>query len=89
MQAPDYTQWHGNYDLAKNWYGEYVPELEEVIEMGKHSNNKEAGKLAGELEILLAQIMNDDNHKWSSGKEDPAAKADRAKRSKEFTDRYK
>jgi len=88
MQAPDYVQWHGNYDLAKNWYGEYVPELEEVIEMGKHGNN-DAKKLAGELENMLTQIMNDENHKWSSGKEDPAAKAERAKRAKEFTDRYK
>ena len=32
MQAPDYTQWHGNYDLARNFYGEYVPELRELIE---------------------------------------------------------
>ncbi len=89
MQAPDYTQWHGNYDLAKNWYGEYVPELEEVIEMGKHSDKSDAKKFAGELEIMLAQVMNDENHKWSSGNEDPAAKADRAKRAKEFRDRYK
>jgi len=88
MQAPDYTQWHGNYDLAKNWYGEYVPELEEVIEMGKHSENGDAKKLAGELETMLAEVMNDENHKWSSGKEDPKAKAERDRRGKEFRDKY-
>ncbi len=89
MQAPDYTQWHGNYDLARNWYGSYVPELKEVIDMGKLSNNDEAKKLAGELEKMLAEVMNDENHKWSSGKEDPAAKAERAKRRQEFLERYK
>lgn len=88
MQAPDYVQWHGNYDLAKNWYGEYVPELEEVIEMGKHGN-KDAKKLAVELEEILAKVMSDENHKWSSGKEDPKAKAERERRGKEFRDKYK
>jgi hypothetical protein len=88
MQAPDYTQWHGNYDLARNWYGEYVPELQEVIEMGMHKGGK-AEKLAGELDEMLTKVMNDDNHKWSIGKEDPKAKADRKKRSKEFQKRYK
>ncbi|NQU62888.1 MAG: hydroxylamine oxidoreductase [SAR324 cluster bacterium] len=89
MQAPDYTQWHGNYDLAKNWYGSYVPELKEVIETGKQSSNVDAQKHARELEELLTEVMNDENHKWSIGKEDPAAKADRSKRQKEFNDKYK
>lgn len=88
MQAPDYTQWHGNYDLARNWYGSYVPELKEVIEMGKHKGGKSA-KLAAELEEMLTGVMNDDNHKWSIGKEDAKAKADRKKRSEEFQKRYK
>jgi hypothetical protein len=89
MQAPDYTQWHGNYDLARNWYGSYVPELKEVIEMGMKSENSDAKKLAGELEKMLAEVTNDENHKWSIGKEDPVAKAERDKRRKEFLDRYK
>ncbi len=89
MQAPDYTQWHGNYDLARNWYSAYVPELKEVIELGKNSKNPDAIKLAGELEKMLFDITNDENHRWSVGKEDPAAKADRAKRAKEFLERYK
>lgn len=89
MQAPDYTQWHGNYDLARNWYGEYVPELKEVIAMGKESSNPEAVKLAGELEKMLTEVQNDANHNWSIGKEDPAAKAERLKRQKEFQEKYK
>ncbi len=28
MMGPDYTDWHGTYELAKNFYSEMVPELE-------------------------------------------------------------
>ncbi|MEO5361770.1 MAG: hydroxylamine oxidoreductase [Nitrospirota bacterium] len=89
MQAPDYTQWHGNYDLARNWYGSYVPEIKEVIEMGKKSPNKEANMKAEELEKMLHEIQNTENHKWSIGNEDPSVKADRKKRIDEFDKRYK
>jgi len=89
MMAPDYTQWHGNYELAKNFYGEYVPEIKEVIEMGKKNSKPEAQKLAGELDELLAEVLNSPNHQWSIGKEDPEAKAERMKRKAEFDQRYK
>jgi len=89
MQAPDYTQWHGNYDLARNWYGEYVPELREVVDLGKQSASPEAQKLAGELATLLDSVLSSENHRWSIGKEDAAAKSERQKRAQEFQDRYK
>jgi hypothetical protein len=34
-------------------------------------------------------LTNDENHKWSIGKEDPKAAAEREKRRKEFLDKYK
>ena len=74
--------------IAKHWYGKYIPELNEVIEMGRHSDNKEANKLAGELEELLAKVQADDNHKWATGQEDAADKAEREKRAAEFKERY-
>ncbi len=27
MMAPDYTHWHGLYEVAKHWYTKFVPEL--------------------------------------------------------------
>ena len=89
MQGPDWTHWHGTYDLAKHWYGKYFPEIREVIEMGRESGNPEAVSLAGALEVRLDEITHDENHRWSIGLEDPAAKADRAARQQEFLDRYK
>ena len=88
MQGPDYTHWHGTYDLAKHWYGKYIPEIKELIEEAKHSNA--TAQAAGvELETLLVKIQNTEDHKWSIGKEDPATKAARAERRTKFLDRYK
>jgi hypothetical protein len=89
MQAPDYTQWHGNYDLARNWYGSYIPEIKEIIEASKKSTDSSAQKLAGELEKLLHEVTHSHNHKWSIGKEDPEDKAERKRRADEFNQRYK
>ncbi len=58
-----------------------------MIDLGKGSDSAEAKKLVGELEEMLEGVMNSYNHNWSIGKEDPAAKADRERRSKEFQDR--
>jgi hydroxylamine dehydrogenase len=31
MQAPDYVQWHGFYEIAKIFYGEFLPEAEHLL----------------------------------------------------------
>jgi hydroxylamine dehydrogenase len=30
MMGPDYTQWHGFYEVAKNFYFDFIPEAEEL-----------------------------------------------------------
>jgi hydroxylamine dehydrogenase len=52
MMGPDYTHWHGTYDLAKNFYSEYIPELEELA----HESKEEARHDQAETEKKLAQI---------------------------------
>jgi len=89
MMAPDYTQWHGNYEVAKDFYSEYIPAVREVIEKGKASGNADASKKAAELEAMLTEILNSPDHKWSIGKEDPEITAERLKRKAEFEQRYK
>ncbi len=89
MMAPDYTHWHGTYDLAKNFYTEFIPELEEIIEKGLESKDKNKRKAAKKLEAILEEVMNEDNHKWINGKLDPEEKARRKKAADEFKARYK
>jgi hypothetical protein len=85
MQAPDYTHWHGTYDLAKHWMAKFIPELREIIENYKNSAPEEVKA----LEAGLEKTMNSDNWKWALNKEDPKVKAERERRQKEFTARYK
>jgi hypothetical protein len=87
MMAPDYTHWHGTYDLAKNWITKYVPEIKEIIE--RFEDNPKSQKEVKALKTLLEEIRNSDNWKWSINKEDAAVKEERRKRQEEFTERYK
>jgi hypothetical protein len=36
MMGPDYTQWHGFYEVAKHFYTEFIPEAE-VLKKGVSS----------------------------------------------------
>jgi hypothetical protein len=41
MSGPDYTWWHGMYEVGKNTYFEWIPELREVVKK-KDGNEKVA-----------------------------------------------
>ena len=84
MQGPDWTHWHGTYDLARNWQSAFIPELKDLIKEFKDSAPKEVA----ELEQLLHDVQNSDNWKWSINKEDEAVKKAREERQKEFQTRY-
>jgi hypothetical protein len=86
MMAPDYTHWHGTYDLAKNWITKYVPEIKEIIE--RFEDDPKAEKQVVALKELLVEVQNSDNWKWSINKEDAATKEKRRKRQAEFKERY-
>jgi len=89
MMGPDYTHWHGTYDLAKNFYSHFVPELEELISKGMESGDANKVKAAEALQAKLDEVLNTDDHKWFLGKMDPEDKARRAKAAEEFKARYK
>ncbi len=87
MMAPDYTHWHGTYDVAKTFYTHYVPELRKLIDKGLKDPAKAAA--AGKLAEKLDQVLNSDDHKWFLGKMDPAEAARRKQAAEEFKERYK
>jgi hypothetical protein len=88
MQGPDITHWEGTYDLGKNFYTEMVPELKELIEHGKHGSAADK-KAAMNLEKVLDEVLNMDEHKWFLGKMDAKKAEARKKRQAEFQERYK
>ena len=89
MMGPDYTHWHGTYDLAKNFYTEYIPELEELVEDNLHSEDAEKVTAAKALQAKIEEVLKTDDHKWFIGEMDPEEAAKRAKAAEEFRARYK
>jgi hydroxylamine dehydrogenase len=89
MQGPDYTHWHGTYDLGKNWYTKFVPELEDLIEAGETSGDPEKEKAAVVLQETLDKVLASEEHRWYLGNMSPEEKARRAARAAEFQERYK
>ncbi len=89
MMGPDYTHWHGTYEVAKHFYSEMIPELEALGEHGKRSKDAAQKSAAEALLRKIDEILNSDNHKWYLNKIDPATAAFRQQRLKEFQSRYR
>lgn len=85
MMAPDYTQWHGNFEVAETFYTELVPEIKEIIHKAKMSGKAAATK---ELEAELNKVLNSEMHKWYLGKMSPQEVAKRKEAAKKFRQRY-
>ncbi len=85
MMGPDYTQWHGFYEVAHRFYIEFVPQLREVIaEARRHGK----GAAAASVEARLNEILNSPMHRWSQGKMSAGELAARKKAADEFKKRY-
>jgi hydroxylamine dehydrogenase len=89
MMGPDYTHWHGTYEVAKHFYTEYIPELEELAEDNLDSDDPDTKAAAQALHDKLDEVLNDENHRWYLGKMDPEEAAKRDAAQQEFNDRYK
>lgn len=88
MMAPDYTHWHGTYEVAKRFYSALIPGIERLIEKGRGSDDPEKVRAADALHAKLEEILNSEDHRWYLGKLDPAEKERRQKAAEEFRKRY-
>ena len=88
MMGPDYTHWHGTYELGKNFYTEYVPQLEELIEKGSKSADAVQVAAAAALRSKLDEVLESPDHRWYLGKMDPEEARRRAEAAAEFKKRY-
>ncbi|MCC7478661.1 hydroxylamine oxidoreductase [bacterium] len=72
MMGPDYTHWHGMFEVAEAWYQKFIPEVRHVIEEARA-----AGKTA-EAEAcskVVEEIMSRPENAWEKGG-DAAASAE-------------
>ena len=68
MMAPDYTHWHGMYEVAERFYMELIPQAREIIEHAKaHGKRAEATAAERVIEDILARP----EHRWQARKAKP------------------
>lgn len=60
MMGPDYTHWHGMYEVAKHFYVEFLPA---VIEAAEEKGPALKRKYEARIETLLSQ----EEHTWMKG----------------------
>ena len=88
MMGPDYTHWHGMYEVAKHFYGEYIPQLEALASENMESSDSERVKTAQALRGKLDAVLASADHRWYEGKMDPAEAERRKRAAEEFRRRY-
>ncbi|RME31425.1 MAG: hydroxylamine oxidoreductase [Candidatus Zixiibacteriota bacterium] len=87
MFAPDYTQWHGFFEVAERFYQEFLPQVEEIVDKAISEGGAKA-KPAKEIKQMVADVLNMDEHRWFTGNEPEAVKKARLKAREEFKKRY-
>ncbi|RMF78770.1 MAG: hypothetical protein D6739_11525 [Nitrospirae bacterium] len=87
MMQPDYTHWHGLFEVAEAFYTELIPEAREKVEAGKKAGGKKA-KAARAVEKYIDELLNSENHRWFIGKMSAEEKARRARERAAFKARY-
>ncbi len=88
MMGPDYTHWHGTYEVAKNFYAEFIPELETLADENLKSSDPKKAEAAKALKAKIDEVLNSDNHKWFIDKMEPKEAARRKKEQEDFQKRY-
>jgi formate-dependent nitrite reductase cytochrome c552 subunit len=104
MMGPDWTHWHGTYEVAKHFYGKYIPKLEELIEANIDSDDPAKREAATKLEATLEEVLSDEfvvkdeitgeqikstGHLWFTGRMSPEEAEERRKQREEFEKRYR
>jgi len=89
MMGPDYTHWHGTYDVAKTFYTHFVKDLRKLLAHNLKSEDPAKKAAVKKLQEKLDQVLNSPNHRWFLGKMDPEEAARRKKAAEEFKARYK
>ncbi len=60
MMGPDYTHWHGMYEVGKHYYTEFLPAVIEAAE----SKNHELGE---KYRQKISALMTQEEHTWLKG----------------------
>jgi hypothetical protein len=88
MMAPDYTHWHGLYEVAKHFYSKFIPELREIVAVNLESGDPAKVEGAQALEAEITALLAKPEHMWYTGELPPEEKEKRRRAQEEFKERY-
>ncbi|HCS48093.1 MAG TPA: hydroxylamine oxidoreductase [Candidatus Aminicenantes bacterium] len=88
MFAPDYTHWHGLYEVGKHFYTKFIPELRAIVK--ENLRVKDKAKIAGAkvLDAALRALLAKPEHSWYTGNLPAEENARRKREQEEFKKRY-
>jgi hydroxylamine dehydrogenase len=89
MMAPDYTHWHGMYEVGKHWYSKFIPELKEIVAHNANSGDPKKVEGAKVLQAAIDELLARPEHAWYTGNMPAAEAENRKKAQEEFQNRYK
>jgi len=61
MMAPDYTQWHGMFEVAENFYMKLIPEARAVTAAAGKAGKAAAARSA---DATIDEILRRPEHQW-------------------------
>jgi hypothetical protein len=80
MMAPDYTHWHGMFEVAERFYMELIPQAREIAE---HAAAAGDGASAAAVNAVIDAILARPEHTWfEEGAEAQAERIREAMRSR-------
>jgi len=72
MMAPDYTHWHGMFEVADRFYMQLIPQVREITAQAAAAGQAEA---AAKVDAVVDEILARPEHAWfEEGAEDQAAR---------------
>ncbi len=60
MMGPDYTHWHGMYEVSKHYYNKFFPAVIEAAESKSH-------ELGEKYRKRIDELMTHEEHRWKKG----------------------
>ncbi len=61
MMGPDYTHWHGMFEVAERFYQEFIPQAQEMVsEAAKHGKKSQADA----VNKVIREILSRPEHTW-------------------------
>ncbi len=63
MMAPDYTHWHGMFEVAERFYRELIPQAREICAHAAAEGRTEAADV---VTTVIDAILSRPEHQWLS-----------------------